>query len=96
MPGMNGGETFDRIKAVDSNLKVILSSGYSLNGQATDILKRGCQGFIQKPFNIQELSQSIRKALGRLNFSFLIGPVYLFRPLPKSDPSTPRIIWRPI
>ena len=37
MPGMNGGETFDRIKAVDSNLKVILSSGYSLNGQATDI-----------------------------------------------------------
>jgi two-component system cell cycle sensor histidine kinase/response regulator CckA len=63
MPGMNGGETFDRIKAIDPNLKVILSSGYSLNGQATDILKRGCRGFIQKPFNIQELSQSIRNAL---------------------------------
>jgi CheY-like chemotaxis protein len=63
MPGMNGGEIFDRIKAIDPDLKVILSSGYSLNGQATDILKRGCQGFIQKPFNVQELSQSIRKTL---------------------------------
>jgi two-component system, cell cycle sensor histidine kinase and response regulator CckA len=63
MPGMNGSETFDRIKDVDPDLKVILSSGYSLNGQATDILKKGCQGFIQKPFTVQELSQSIRKVL---------------------------------
>ena len=48
------------------NLKfsgVILSSGYSVDGQATDILNRGCNGFIQKPFNIELLSNKIREVL---------------------------------
>jgi len=44
-------------------MPVILSSGYSLNGQANDIMQRGCNGFIQKPFNISELSQKVRKIL---------------------------------
>lgn len=37
-----------------------LSSGYSIEGQATEILARGCNGFIQKPFKINELSGEIR------------------------------------
>ncbi len=63
MPGLSGSETFNRIRALDPEVKTLLSSGYSLNGQATDILKRGCSGFIQKPFNINELSQKIRDIL---------------------------------
>ncbi|MDM8542466.1 PAS domain S-box protein [Desulfococcaceae bacterium HSG9] len=63
MSDMNGGETFDRLKALYPNVKVILSSGYSIDGQATEILNRGCRGFIQKPFNLQKLSQKIREAL---------------------------------
>jgi PAS domain S-box-containing protein len=63
MPGMNGNDTFDQLIAIDPHLKVILSSGYSLNDQAHRILKKGCRGFIQKPFNIAELSQIIRAAL---------------------------------
>jgi two-component system cell cycle sensor histidine kinase/response regulator CckA len=65
MPGMNGSDTFDQLKAIDPHLKVILSSGYSLNEQAARILRKGCKGFIQKPFNVAELSQSIRTALDK-------------------------------
>ena len=63
MPGMGGGETFDRLRAVDPGVKVLLSSGYSINGQATEILERGCNGFIQKPFNLLELSQTVRRLI---------------------------------
>ena len=63
MPEMSGGETYDRMKEINPNIKVLLSSGYSINGQATEILKRGCNGFIQKPFNMKQLSQELRKIL---------------------------------
>ncbi len=63
MPGVGGGEVYDRIKAISPNVKVLLSSGYSIDGQAEKILKRGCNGFIQKPFNIKELSEKIREIL---------------------------------
>jgi two-component system cell cycle sensor histidine kinase/response regulator CckA len=61
MPGMGGGETYDRMKEMNPPIKVLLSSGYSINGQAEEILKRGCNGFIQKPFTMRELSQRIRE-----------------------------------
>ena len=60
MPGMGGGEVYDRLKEVDSNVKVLLSSGYSIDGQAAEILNRGCDGFIQKPFRLNELSKKLR------------------------------------
>ena len=60
MPGMGGGETFDHLKEIDPDIKVLLSSGYSINGQASEILERGCDGFIQKPFNINQLSEKIQ------------------------------------
>ena len=63
MPGMGGGETFDRLRDIDPNIKVLLSSGYSINGQATDILRRGCDGFIQKPFNMNQLAEKVQKIM---------------------------------
>ena len=63
MPQMGGGETFDRIKKIKPDVKVLLSSGFSINGQASEILNRGCNSFIQKPFNLQKLSQNIRAIL---------------------------------
>jgi PAS domain S-box-containing protein len=65
MPNMGGGEVFDRMKEISSGVKVLLSSGYSLNGEATKILERGCNGFIQKPFDMKQLSQSIRMILNQ-------------------------------
>ncbi len=63
MPGMGGGETYDRLKEIHPKVKVLLSSGYSIDGMATDILERGCNQFIQKPFNIKDLSQKLREVL---------------------------------
>jgi len=63
MPGMGGGTVFDRIRAIDPQAAVLLSSGYSLNGQALEIMKRGCRGFIQKPFSIEQLKQKISEIL---------------------------------
>jgi PAS domain S-box-containing protein len=63
MPGMGGGETYDKMKKINPIVKVLLSSGYSSEGQAAEILKRGCKGFIQKPFDLQKLSGKVLETL---------------------------------
>ena len=63
MPGMSGGDTYDSLKEINPDVKTLLSSGYSISGQATEILERGCNGFIQKPFNMRDLSIKIREIL---------------------------------
>ena len=63
MPDMGGSETYDRLKAMDPEIRVLLSSGYSLDGQAADMMARGCDGFIQKPFKLAALSRKIREVL---------------------------------
>jgi two-component system cell cycle sensor histidine kinase/response regulator CckA len=63
MPGMSGSETFDRLKEIKPDAKILLSSGYSIDGQATKILRRGCDGFIQKPFNMNQLAEKIQRIL---------------------------------
>jgi len=63
MPGMLGGEVFDRLREINPEVKVLLSSGYSLNGDAQHIMDRGCNGFLQKPFQIEKLSRTVREML---------------------------------
>ena len=63
IPGMSGKEVYDNLKKIDPEIKVLLSSGYSISGQAAEILERGCNGFIQKPFKLRELSVKIREIL---------------------------------
>jgi CheY-like chemotaxis protein len=59
MPEMDGAAVFDRLKQIDSDVTVLLASGYSIDGQASGILKRGASGFISKPFTLQQFSQKI-------------------------------------
>jgi two-component system cell cycle sensor histidine kinase/response regulator CckA len=63
MPEMSGGETYDEIKKINPHVKVLLSSGYSKDSRATEILARGCNGFIQKPYTMKGLSLRIREIL---------------------------------
>jgi len=57
-------ENKDKIDMVILDMiKVLLSSGYSIDGQAAEIMERGCNGFIPKPFNITQLSQKLREIL---------------------------------
>ena len=63
LPGMSGGETFDRLREIDPEIRVLLCSGYSIEGEAQQIMDRGCNGFIQKPFQRKSLSQKVREIL---------------------------------
>ena len=63
MPDMGGEIVYDRIKSSRPDVRVILSSGYSIEGQAESILKKGCDGFIQKPYNLNQLAQKIKEIL---------------------------------
>lgn len=63
MPKMDGSMVFDQIRELYPSIPVILSSGYSLDGQATQIMQKGCNGFLQKPFGLSELSRKIRITL---------------------------------
>jgi len=63
MPDMGGKDVYESLKEIDSEVRVLLSSGYSVDGEAAEIMKLGCDGFIQKPFNLQRLSIKIREIL---------------------------------
>jgi PAS domain S-box-containing protein len=63
MPGMNGKETFHRLRAMDPHIPIILASGYSLGGDVDALLAEGCNGFIQKPFNVAKLAEKISQVL---------------------------------
>lgn len=59
LPGMSGCEIFDRLREMRPDVKVMVSSGYSKDGEAADLLAKGCVGYIQKPFSLVELSQKV-------------------------------------
>jgi PAS domain S-box-containing protein len=61
MPGMSGRELYAKLKEIDPAVKTLLSTGHSLNDQAQAILESGCNGFIQKPYDIYQLSDMINK-----------------------------------
>ncbi len=63
MPDLGGGEVYDHIRDIQPNVKAILATGYSIDGEAARILKRGCDGVIQKPFSIDRLSRIIHSVL---------------------------------
>ena len=63
MPDMGGKDVYESLKEIDSEVRVLLSSGYSVDGEAAEIMELGCDGFIQKPFSLQRLSIKIREVL---------------------------------
>jgi len=63
MPDVDGKMVYEKLKEINPGIKVLLSSGYSITGQAQEILDKGCSGFIQKPFNLKDLSLKLRSIL---------------------------------
>jgi len=63
MPDISGGRLFELIKGQDPSVKVLLASGYSMEGQVAATIQKGCNGFIQKPFGLEKLSKEIRRVL---------------------------------
>jgi len=63
LPDMDGNKLYPLIMKTRPNLKVIVCSGYAIDGPAQEILEAGAQDFIQKPFSLETLSKKLRKAL---------------------------------
>jgi len=64
MPGMRGAETFQKLQGIDPGVRVLLSSGYSLDGEAQQVMGGGARGFIQKPYRLAALSHKVAEILG--------------------------------
>ena len=63
MPGLSGKEVCAAIKEENPDITVLLSSGYSMNEQVTEIMDLGCRGFLQKPFTLTSLSAKVREVM---------------------------------
>ena len=63
MPDMGAAETYDELQSINPAIKVLLSSGYGAGRRTSELLSRGCRGFIQKPFNMQSLSEKIEEII---------------------------------
>ncbi len=65
MPGMGGKQTYPLIKKARPGMKVIVCSGYSIDGPARELMNAGADCFIQKPLSIKSLSEKLREVLGK-------------------------------
>lgn len=63
MPKMNGTTTFTELKKIDKEVKVLLSSGYTIDGEAKMLINKGAIAFIQKPYSVKEILKKIREIL---------------------------------
>ena len=63
MPEMNGLDTFMELKKVNPNIKVLLSTGYSIDEKAQEMLRQGCKGYILKPYSVIDFSHKLREIL---------------------------------
>ena len=63
MPEMNGLETFVELKKLNPDIKVLLSTGYSIDAKAQEMLKNGCKGYILKPYSVIDFSHKLREIL---------------------------------
>ena len=63
MPNMNGLETFMELKKINPDIKVLLSTGYSIDANAQKMLKQGCKGYILKPYSVIDFSHKLREIL---------------------------------
>ena len=62
-PTIGDGEAYDCLKEINQNVKVLILTGFRIDDEATEILERGCNGSIQKPFRMNELLEKIRGVL---------------------------------
>ncbi len=60
MPVKSGDQTMQELVRINPKVKVIVSSGFKKDNRVTQILNNGAIAFIQKPYTIEELSETIR------------------------------------
>jgi two-component system cell cycle sensor histidine kinase/response regulator CckA len=65
MPFMDGAETFRRLKAVDSEVRIMIASGYIKDDMKEQLDAAGAAGFLSKPFDFEKFETEVKRALNR-------------------------------
>jgi len=63
LPGIDGKTTFERLIDIDPSVKVIVVSGYSVDGRIQSVLDNGARSFLQKPFRGVDLLRMVTDIL---------------------------------
>ena len=65
MPGMNGRECLARLREIDPGVRVLVTTGYTSNGSARDLLGEGALDIVEKPIDLKTLAEKVKVALGQ-------------------------------
>ena len=63
MPGMGGKRCLEKLVEMNPRVKVIIASGYSVNGPTKDAIDAGAKGFVGKPYEVRQMLQAIREVM---------------------------------
>jgi len=63
MPGMGGRKCLEELLKMNPKSRIIIASGYSMNGPNKEVLKAGAKGFISKPYDMKGMLKTVRKIL---------------------------------
>ncbi len=64
MPVMSGLDVFRVLQEVNSGVKVLITSGFSLDIKIKKALDLGVKGFVQKPFSTRLLTERVSECMG--------------------------------
>jgi len=62
MPGLNGPQTLVKLREIEPDLPVLISTGYADNASADSLTREGANGFVNKPYHIETLAKELEKA----------------------------------
>jgi len=63
MPDLDGRECFHALRRLDPNVRAILYTGGTVDKATRAMLGEGMAGFIQKPYQAEQLATAIGRAL---------------------------------
>jgi len=63
MPGIGGKRCLEKLVEMNPRIKVIIASGYSVNGPTKDAIDAGAKGFVGKPYEVRQMLQAIREVM---------------------------------
>jgi len=64
MPGMDGVETFRKLREIQPDRPVLITTGYAEPGAVQSLADEGVAGFVNKPFAIESLAKRLEQILG--------------------------------
>ncbi len=66
MPHLTGPQLMKKMKAIRSDIPMLLITGYSNLATPENLQEWGCDGIIAKPYDVKKLSQTVSQALAKV------------------------------